>query len=144
MGDAFLMNHMCTPMQHPTIIPHHIETATPMQTYHIGALVSLLKVFDANYFDHAHASRLNGLNPNDRQDLSTACNTFLQVEYLAFSDGERQDFIDIIGFYLKQPDCGFDDLFASLALVFDEEIRDQRKFMSHLLAIIRAYEAAHA
>ncbi|MEQ4616969.1 MAG: hypothetical protein ABN482_02860 [Corticimicrobacter sp.] len=115
-----------------------------MQTHHINTLISLLKIFDANYFDHAHESRLKGLNPNDRQDLSTACDIFLQAEYLAFSDRERLDFIAITGFYLEQPGCDFDDLFANLALVFGEEIRDQRAFMGHLLAIIQAYEATHA
>lgn len=114
-----------------------------MQTHHIDTLVSLLKVFDANYFDHALTPRLKGLNPNNRQDLSTACDMFLQAEYLAFSDRERQNFIAIIDGYLEQPDCDFGDLFASLALVFDEEIRDQRAFMGHLLTIILAYETAH-
>ncbi|MEQ9948285.1 hypothetical protein [Pectobacterium aroidearum] len=102
-------------------------------------LESLLKVFDANYVVDSDVSLLSGLDVNSKHDLRKACDLLLKDEYLSFSDKERDDFIATINYFLEDEGCDFDDLLGNFSLVFDDDILNNRDFMSNIRDVIISY-----
>ncbi|KHS63882.1 hypothetical protein RC90_19955 [Pectobacterium brasiliense] len=102
-------------------------------------LRSLLKVFDANYVVDSEISLLSGLDVNNKHDLSKACNILLKDEYLSFSDKERREFISTIDYCLEDKNCDFKELLRDLSLVFDNDVLNNREFISNIRDIISSY-----
>ncbi|WEF11145.1 hypothetical protein M9782_18525 [Pectobacterium actinidiae] len=102
-------------------------------------LESLLKVFDANYVFDSDVSLLSGLDVNNKHDLRKACDLLLKDEYLSFSDKERSDFIATMDYFLEDKCFEFEDLLGNLSLVFDDDVLNNREFISNIRDIISSY-----
>ncbi|WP_323637293.1 hypothetical protein [Pectobacterium polaris] len=105
----------------------------------IFILISLLKVFDANYVVDSEISLLSGLDVNNSQDLKKACDLFLKDEYLSFSDQERCEFMSTIDYFLEDKACDFECLLGELSLVFDNDVLNNRELIYNIRNIIIFY-----
>ncbi|CAM4433123.1 hypothetical protein F901_00190 [Acinetobacter dispersus] len=96
-------------------------------------LLSLLKVFDANYVSDEDCLKLHGLDVNKPEDVITAVNALLLPEFSRYSQSSQQRLITLIHATILDSSEDFIALFDRIELVFDNEIIDKRAFMSVLL-----------
>ncbi|ENW92986.1 hypothetical protein [Acinetobacter dispersus] len=101
-------------------------------------LLSLLKVFDANYVSDEDCLKLNGLNVNQPDDVITAVRSLLLPEFNTYPQGSQQRLIALLRSTIFESSEDFSALFDRIELAFDNEVVDKRAFMSALLVGIES------
>lgn len=99
-------------------------------------LLSLLKVFDANFVSDADCEQLEGLDVNSPSGVANAVRALLLPEFHIYTKTARNRQKKLLSMFLADPYEKFDALFEGVELVFDDEITDRRAFMAALLAEI--------
>ncbi|USA45808.1 hypothetical protein NDN11_13970 [Acinetobacter sp. C26M] len=97
-------------------------------------LLSLLKVFDANYVSDEDCLKLHGLDVNKPEDVITAVKVLLLPEFHTYSQVSQQRLITLLHATILDSSEDFITLFDRIELAFDNEIIDKRTFISALLA----------
>lgn len=97
-------------------------------------LLSLIKVFDANYVSDEDCLKLHGLDVNHTEDVITAVKALLLPELNTYSQVAQQRLITLLHATILDPSEDLITLFDGIELAFDDEIIDKRTFISALLA----------
>jgi hypothetical protein len=105
----------------------------------VSDLMSLLKVFHVNYATDEIYQKLDGLNPNDSNDVATAVNLVLIPDIANYPISSRARLLAILQRALANSAEDFSELFEELGSVFGDEIIDPRSFM---LALFNTLVAA--
>lgn len=104
-------------------------------------LLSLLKVFDANYVSDEDCLKLHGLDVNHTEDVITAVKALLLPELNTYSQVAQQRLITLIHATILDSSEDFIALFDRIELVFDNEIIDKRAFMfAFMFALLAGIE----
>jgi hypothetical protein len=104
-------------------------------------LRSLLFVFDIeNTRDEKREEVIVSKDVNDEYELAELFDILLRPEFFIYRADERQWFIDTLVYFLEANDS-FDGVFAKMTTYFDEDVKDQRKFMEVLLGCLQRYQA---
>lgn len=102
-------------------------------------LRSLLFVFDIeNTVDEAREELIVSKDVNFDSELVELFDSLLKSDFLVFKPHEREWFIERISFYLEKG-ADFDEIFSTMTTYFDEDVKDQRRFMKILLGCLRRY-----
>jgi hypothetical protein len=104
-------------------------------------LVSLLKVFDANYVSDEDVRKTEGLNINNPLDIRTAVNALLVPEFDTYSQSSKTELIAILRACVADPTQDYGRLFRRISLIFHEfedEPKNRRAFMSSILTSLEA------
>ena len=88
----------------------------------ISDLLSLLKVFDANFIADADCEKLQGLDINNADDVATACAALLKPEFLTYPTLDQRHLVETLRRSLANPEEDFGELFERIALAFDQEV----------------------
>jgi len=99
-------------------------------------LLSLLKVFDANFVSDADCEQLHGLDVNSPNGVASAVQALLLPEFHTYTKTAQDRRRNLLSMFLADPSEKFCALFEGVELVFDDEITDRRAFMAALLAEI--------
>ena len=101
-------------------------------------LLSLLKVFDANYVSDEDCMVLHGLNVNHPEDLAKAVKELLVPEFHTYPKSAQKRLMDLLHMCISDSSEDFSTLFERVELAFDDEIIDRRAFMSALLICLES------
>lgn len=104
-------------------------------------LLSLLKVFDANFVSDADCVQLQGLDVNSPSGVAGAVRALLLPEFQTYTKAAQDRLTNLLRMFLADPSESFGTLFERVELVFDDEITDRRAFMAALLAAIEGAES---
>lgn len=96
-------------------------------------LISLLKVFDANFVSEADIAVLSDLDANNPEDILKAVNALLIPEFQSFLPTAQARLKEILRSHLDNSAEDFGILFDRLELAFESPIVDRRAFMGGLL-----------
>jgi len=96
-------------------------------------LLSLIKVFDANYVNSSDCDALLGLDVNKPEDISKAVNALLIPEFLTYSPTVQARLKELLHSLLDNPAEDFERLFDRVEFVFESSVEDNRSFMRSLL-----------
>lgn len=110
-------------------------------SYDIWDIRSLLFVFDIeNTRDLKREEIIVSKDVNDEQELTELFDVLMRPEFFIYSKKERQLLIDTLVHFL---DCGdsFDGVFSKIDTYFDDDVKDQRKFMMVLLNCLQCYQS---
>lgn len=101
----------------------------------------LLFVFDIeNTRDLRREEIIVSKNVNNDDELGELFDILLRPEFLSYTENERNLFIATLVHFLDVGD-NFNGVFSKIDTYFDEEVKDQRRFMSVLLECLRRYQA---
>ena len=104
-------------------------------------LRSLLFVFDIeNTIDEGREKFIVSKDVNCDSELVELFDELLKPDFFGFQFHERAWFIDKLSFYLAAGN-DFDELFSRVTTYFDDDVKDQRRFMRVLLASLIRYQA---
>ncbi|WP_434580185.1 hypothetical protein J3P95_18275 [Pseudomonas sp. Z5-35] len=102
-------------------------------------LRSLLFVFDIeNTIDEAREEAIVSKDVNSDSELVELFDSLLKPDFLIFKSHEREWFIEKITFYLAKGE-NFDEVFSKITTYFDDDVKDQRRFMGILLDCLIRY-----
>ena len=110
-------------------------------SYNIWDIRGLLFVFDIeNTRDLKREEIIVSKDVNDEQELTELFDVLMRPEFFIYSQKERLLLIDTLEYFL---DCGddFDGVFSKIDTYFDENVKDQRKFMMVLLSCLQRYQS---
>ncbi|AKV06301.1 hypothetical protein B723_07800 [Pseudomonas fluorescens NCIMB 11764] len=108
--------------------------------YNIADIRSLLFVFDIeNTDDEEREEIIVSKNVNDEKELSELFDVLIRPEFLVYKEKEREFLISTISYFLDVNDT-FDQVFKKMTTYFDDEVIDQRKFMTILLGCLQRYQ----
>lgn len=79
-------------------------------------------------------------NINNEKELSELFNTLTKPEFLSYKKNEQQWFIDTLQYFLLTND-NFSSVFYLFDTYFEDEICDNRQFMTVLLECLKRYKA---
>ncbi|MBA8735900.1 hypothetical protein [Chromobacterium violaceum] len=99
-------------------------------------LLSLLKVFDANFVNDADCVQLQGLDVNSPSGVASAVRALLLPEFHTYTKAAQDRLTNLLRILIADPSENFGALFERVELLFDDEITDRRAFMAALLAEI--------
>jgi hypothetical protein len=107
-------------------------------------LRSLLFVFDIeNTIDEAREEVIVSKDVNLDSKLVELFDCLLKPDFLVFQSHEREWFIERVSFYLDEG-SSFDEIFSKITTYFDDDIKDQRRFMRVLLSCLNRYHSESA
>jgi hypothetical protein len=109
-------------------------------SYNIWDIRGLLFVFDIeNTRDLRREEIIVSKSVNDENELAELFDLLMRPEFLVYSKKERRLLIDTLEYFLG---CGdnFDKVFSKIDTYFDEDVKDQRGFMTVLLNCLRRYQ----
>ncbi|WP_028622610.1 hypothetical protein [Pseudomonas sp. Ant30-3] len=111
------------------------------RSYEIWDIRSLLFVFDIENTRDMHREEvIVSKNVNDDGELAELFDILLRAEFFIYTENERQLLIATLVHFLELGD-NFDSVFSKMDTYFDDDVKDQRKFMSVLLDCLRRYQA---
>jgi len=96
-------------------------------------LLSLLKVFDANYASEEDCKAVRDLDVNNPEDVSIAVNVLLVPEFRSYLPTAQVRLTELLRSRLDNSEEDFDELFDRVELVFGNSVNDRRAFMRALL-----------
>ncbi|WP_426321943.1 hypothetical protein [Pseudoduganella sp. R-43] len=96
-------------------------------------LLSLLKVFDANYASDEDCEVLNDLDANNPDDVSKAVDVLLISEFRSYLPTVQARLKELLRSRLDNSAEDFAQLFDRVELVFASSVADRRAFMRALL-----------
>ena len=102
-------------------------------------LVTLVKVFDANYVTEEDSTRLIGLDVNQEQGVGEAVSRLLLPEFLSYTGAAQARLLNSLKNALADPKEDFDRLFDRVEFAFDAPVKDRRRFIQ---ALLRSLESA--
>jgi hypothetical protein len=103
-------------------------------------LRSLLFAFDIeNTKSEEREKIIVSKDVNDDRELAELFDLLLKPDFLVYRPDERQWFIDTILYYLGVGE-NFDEVFTRVDTYFDDEVKDQRRFMKVLLDRLKCYQ----
>lgn len=79
-------------------------------------------------------------NINNEKELSELFNTLTKPEFFSYKEDEQQWFIDTLQHFLSTNE-NFSSVFYLFDTYFEDEIRDNRQFMTVLLECLKRYKA---
>lgn len=103
-------------------------------------LVTLLKVFDANFVTDEDCEKLTGLDINKMQGVDKAVQHLLLPEFLSYKETARIRLLGSLRDSLADSDEDFSGLFDRIELAFDMPINNKRSFMQALLHSLESGE----
>jgi hypothetical protein len=104
-------------------------------------LRSLLFVFDIeNTIDEAREEIIVSKDVNSDTELRELFDCLLKPDFLVFKSHEREWFIEKISFYLEKG-SSFDEIFSKMTTYFDDDVKDQHRFMRILLSCLSRYHS---
>lgn len=103
----------------------------------LNDLISILKVFDANYAVPEDCEKIAGLSVNDQADVKKAAGLLLIPEYKNYSINTKARLIKILENALQDEKEAFSALFNRIGLIFDDDLIDPRKFMTSIFDAIK-------
>ncbi|ALI01925.1 hypothetical protein C1Y08_10800 [Pseudomonas sp. FW306-02-F02-AA] len=107
----------------------------------LSILRGLLFLFDIDNVDDPEREEvIVSKNVNDRVELAQLFDLLMRSEFISFSDGDREWYIDTLKYYLGT-DENFDSIFTKITTYFDEDVEDQRQFMQVLLECLMRYQS---
>ncbi|MBC3366537.1 hypothetical protein [Pseudomonas sp. SWRI154] len=107
----------------------------------MAVLRSLLFVFDIeNTIDEGREEYIVSKDVNSDSELLELFDRLLTPDFLAFQGHEREWFIEKISFYLESG-SDFDEIFSKITTYFDDDVKEQRRFMKVLLGCLRRYHS---
>lgn len=104
--------------------------------FEMSDLLSLLKVFDANFVSDEDCMRLSGLNVNITGDVIRAAEMLLLPEFQSYPRKAQERLTDTLRMSIADENEDFSEIFERIELAFDEEPVDRRAFMAALLEFI--------
>ncbi|QXI19150.1 hypothetical protein [Pseudomonas hamedanensis] len=109
--------------------------------YKIVDIKNLLFVFDIeNTRNDEREKIIVSKDVNDDKELGELFDVLLKPEFLCYTYRERTSLADTVAHFLGEEDS-FDRVFERMTTYFDEDVRDQRRFMSVLLECLTRYQA---
>ena len=103
-------------------------------------LRGLLFLFDIeNTHDDAREKIIVSKNVNDEDELTELFDILMRPEFLSYTVGEREWCVDTLKHYVEVGDS-FDAVFTKITTYFDDDVEDQRKFMTVLLECLEKYQ----
>ena len=101
-------------------------------------LLSLLKIFDANYVSTEDCLKLHSLDVNKPENVITAVKALLLPEFNTYPQVSQQRLITLLHATILDSSEDFIALFNRIELAFDNEVIDKRAFMTALLTGIES------
>lgn len=112
--------------------------------YDLHDIWGVLFVFSIeNTRDEERERIIASKNVNDDEELGQLFDLLIRPEFLIYSQGEQVLLIDTLDYFLGVNDS-FDRVFLNLDTYFDEDVKDQRRFMKILLGCLRRYHSEAA
>ena len=109
--------------------------------YDIWDIKSLLFVFDIENTRDLHREEIIvSKDVNNDGELAQLFDILLRPEFFIYTENERQLLIATLVHFLELGD-NFDRVFTKIDTYFDDDVKDQRKFMFVLLDCLRRYQA---
>ncbi|EJM83804.1 MULTISPECIES: hypothetical protein [unclassified Pseudomonas] len=109
--------------------------------YSLWSIRGLLFVFDIeNTRDLEREEIIVSKNVNDNIELAELFDVLLQPEFFIYSEKERRLLIEALSYFLERGES-FDEIFLKMDTYFDDEVRDQRQFMTVLLNCLERYQS---
>lgn len=109
--------------------------------YDIWDIKSLLFVFDIENTRDLHREEIIvSKDVNNDGELAQLFDMLLRPEFFIYTENERQLLIATLVHFLELDD-NFDRVFTKIDTYFDDDVKDQRKFMLVLLDCLRRYQA---
>lgn len=99
----------------------------------LSDLVTLLKVFDANYVSDEDCEKLSGLDVSREEGVKEAVQLLLLPQFRSYTEGARLRLVSSLREAVNDPRQDFSDLFDRIELAFDAAVKDKRWFMQELL-----------
>lgn len=96
-------------------------------------LVTLVKVFDANYVTDEDAEKLSGLDVNREQGVGEAVHRLLLPEFVSYTEAAQTRLLNSLRSALADPQEDFSGVFDRFEFAFDAPVIDRRRFMRVLL-----------
>lgn len=107
----------------------------------ISIIRGLLFTYDIeNTNDIQMEKFITSKNINDEKELSELFDKLTKPELLSYTKDDQDWFINTIDHFLSTGD-NFDSFFSKVTTYFDDEVADQRKFMTILLKCLIKYQA---
>lgn len=107
----------------------------------LSILRGLLFLFDIDNVDSVEREEIIvSKDVNDEAELAELFDILMKPEFTAYSDSDRVWYIDTLAYYLEGEES-FDSVFEKLTTYFDDEVKDQRKFMRVLLECLLRYQS---
>ncbi|MFP5391684.1 MAG: hypothetical protein ACLGI6_09080 [Gammaproteobacteria bacterium] len=103
-------------------------------------LVSLLKVFDANYVSDEECEGLYALDANNPADVALAVDRVLLAEFRSYPAAAKSRMLQLLRSHLDNPREDFDRLFDRVDPVFESGVADKRAFMKAVLKQLESTE----
>jgi hypothetical protein len=108
--------------------------------YTLWSIRGLLFVFDIeNTRDVEWEEIIVSKNVNDDKELSELFDALLRSEFFIYSEQERIALIETLSYFLEVGDS-FDEVFSKMDTYFDDDVKDQRRFMTVLIGCLERYQ----
>lgn len=108
--------------------------------YSLWSIRGLLFVFDIeNTRDLEREEIIVSKNVNDNIELAELFDALLQPEFFIYSEEERISLIGALSYFLERGGS-FDEIFLKMDTYFNDEVRDQRQFMTVLHSCLERYQ----
>lgn len=105
----------------------------------LWSIRGLLFVFDIeNTHDLERETIIVSKNVNDDKELSELFDALLRQEFFIYSEQERIRLIETLSYFLEAGDS-FDEIFSRMDTYFDDDVKDQRRFMKVLINCLERY-----
>lgn len=105
-------------------------------------LVTLVKVFDANYVTEEDSEKLSGLDVNQEQGVDEAVRRLLLPEFLSYTVAAQSRLLNSLKDAVADPREDFGRLFDRVEFAFDAPVKDRKRFMRALLRSLESTQGA--
>ncbi|WP_433784895.1 hypothetical protein [Pseudomonas frederiksbergensis] len=106
----------------------------------LWSIRGLLFVFDIeNTHDLEREKIIVSKNVNDDKELAELFDALLRPEFFIYSEQERILLIETLSCFLEVGNS-FDEIFSKMDTYFDDEVKDQRRFMTVLINCLERYQ----
>lgn len=78
-------------------------------------------------------------NVNDDKKLAELFDALLRPEFFIYSEQERISLIETLSYFLEVGNS-FDEVFSKMDTYFDDDVKDQRQFMTVLINCLERYQ----
>ncbi|WP_213940082.1 hypothetical protein [Pseudomonas sp. dw_612] len=109
--------------------------------YTLWSIRGLLFVFDIeNTHDLGREKIIVSKNVNDDKELAELFDALLRPEFFIYSEQERILLIETLSYFLEMENS-FDEVFSKMDTYFDDDVKDQRQFMTVLINCLNRYQS---
>lgn len=109
-----------------------------VKKYSFDDLVSLVKVFDANYVTDEDCEELSGVDVNQEQGVVEVVRRLLLPEFARYTESAQATLLSSLRSAVTDPEEDFSRLFDRVEFAFDAPVKDRKGFMQTLLRSIEA------